>query len=268
MIVSVLGVGSLCLGLIAGSFLNALSFRFHTGTSIMHGRSRCMRCGHSLSALDLVPVLSYLTLGGRCRYCGVHISLQYPLVEIAAAVLSLGVYVTTPMPLLFAYWFFVWMVILFIVVYDMRHTVIPWSCSLLLIALALAYLFISGEATTDRLLAGPILAAPLLLVSLMSRGTWMGWGDGVFELSLGWLLGLLPGLSALMLSIWSGAFIGVLLIAAEHIFTRITPTTTSRKSRWGFTMKSELPFAPFLALGAALCYFFHVDLFSQLAILW
>lgn len=264
---SVLGIGSVCLGLIVGSFLNALSFRFHTGTSIAHGRSRCMRCGHMLSALDLVPVLSYIALRGRCRYCSTRISVQYPLVEIAAGVLALGVYLTTPAPLAYAYWFFVWMLILFVVVYDVRHTVIPWSCSLLLIGLALAYVCATG-ATVERLLAGPALAAPLLLISLISQGLWMGWGDGVFELSLGWLLGLLPGLSALMLGIWSGAFVGILLVTIEHIAVRFTPTTASRKSARGFTMRSELPFAPFLALGAALCYFFHVDLFSQIAALW
>ncbi len=253
-------ISSIGLGLIAGSFLNALSFRFHTGTSIMHGRSRCMRCGHTLSVLDLVPVLSYLALRGRCRYCGAHISIQYPLVEMAAGVLSLGVYLTTPTPLAYAYWFFVWMLILFIIVYDVRHTVIPWSCSLLLIALSLVYVFVFQSGTLGSLFAGPALAAPLLFVSLVSQGTWMGWGDGVFELSLGWLLGLTLGLSALMIAIWSGALVGVLLV--------ITPTFISRKSKWGFTMKSELPFAPFLALGAATCYFFHVDLFSQIAFLW
>lgn len=227
-----------------------------------------MRCGHALGALDLVPVVSYLALRGRCRYCGARISVQYPVVEILGGALSLGVYLTTPTPLAFAYWFVVWMLILFIVVYDIRHTVIPWSCSLLLIVLALVYLFATSAATPDRLLAGVALAAPLLFISLVSRGTWMGWGDGVFELSLGWLLGLLPGLSALMVGIWSGAFVGVALIAADHAAAGFTPMGASRKSKRGFTMRSELPFAPFLALGAAVCYFFHVDLFSQIAILW
>jgi prepilin signal peptidase PulO-like enzyme (type II secretory pathway) len=256
----VLIVSAAGLGLIAGSFLNALSFRFHTGVSIMRGRSRCMRCGHVLSALDLVPVLSYLALRGRCRYCGVHISVQYPIVEAAASALSVGVYLTTPEPLAYAYWFFVWMLILFIVVYDIRHTVIPWSCSLLLIALALVYVYATHAVLPNLIFAGPLLAAPLLLVSLISQGRWMGWGDGVFELSLGWLLGLFQGFSALMIGIWSGALVGVLLV--------LTPRIASRKSKWGFTMRSELPFAPFLALGVAICYFFHVDLFSQLTILW
>lgn len=261
-------ISSIGFGLIIGSFLNALSFRFHTGTSVMHGRSRCMRCGHTLSVVDLVPVLSYVALRGRCRHCGVRISIQYPLVEILAGALSLGVYLTTPEPLAYAFWFFIWMLILFIVVYDIRHTVIPWSCSLLLMALSLAYVLVVHGAALDQLFAGPALAGPLLFVSLVSQGMWMGWGDGVFELSLGWLLGVTAGLSALMIAIWSGALIGVLLIVVGRMLARFTPTRTSRKSVWGFTMRSELPFAPFLALGAASCYFFHVDLFTQIAILW
>lgn len=253
-------IGSIGLGLIFGSFLNALSFRFHTGTSITYGRSKCMRCGHTLSALDLVPVLSYLALRGRCRYCGTRISFQYPLVEALAGAISLGVFLTTPEIPLFIYWFVVWMLILFIVVYDIRHTIIPWSCSLPLIALAFAPVAFSNPISIESALAGPVLAAPLLFISLISRGTWMGWGDGVFELALGWLLGLSAGLSALLFSVWIGAFVGIALV--------IWAQRPWKQSRSGFTMGSELPFAPFLALGAALCYFFHVDLFSHIALLW
>jgi prepilin signal peptidase PulO-like enzyme (type II secretory pathway) len=248
------------LGLIVGSFLNALSFRFNTGKSILHGRSACMRCGHTLHALDLIPLVSYLLLGGKCRYCGTKISLQYPAVEAIAALLGYGVYMTTPEPLSFAFWFVVWMVLLFIVIYDLRHTIIPWSCSFLLLFLSIISLFLFGTPTPSMLLAGPALALPLLLLSLFSGGTWMGWGDGALELSLGWLLGLLPGLTALALGIWSGAIVGILLVVYSQL--------PALKAKVGFTMKSELPFAPFLALGASLVYFFHVDLFSSLTSLW
>lgn len=247
-------------GLIIGSFLNALSFRFNTGKSILHGRSMCMHCRHTLHALDLIPLVSYLMLGGKCRYCGAKISLQYPAVEAAAALLAYGVYITTPAPLSFAFWFVVWMVLLFIVIYDLRHTIIPWSSSFLLLFLSLVSLFLFGTPTLSMLLAGPALALPLLLLSFFSGGAWMGWGDGALELSLGWLLGLLPGLTALALGIWSGAIVGIVLVAYSQL--------PKLKSKLGFTMKSELPFAPFLALGALLVYFFHVDLFSSLNLLW
>ncbi|HVY72674.1 MAG TPA: prepilin peptidase [Candidatus Paceibacterota bacterium] len=256
---SIFALAATLFGVIIGSFLNALSFRFNTGKSIVHGRSACMRCGHTLTALDLIPVFSYAMLRGRCRYCHTHISSQYPLVEVLGGALSLGVYLNTYTPLMFALWFFVWTLILFICIYDLKHTVIPMSCSLLLMVLSLCVVVFSGP-TVIAFLAGPALAAPLLLISLLSEGTWMGWGDGLFELSLGWLLGIVSGIGALMLAVWSGALIGLGLI----VFAQYVKPKGSR----GFTMKSELPFAPFLALGAAAVYFLHVDLFSTLHVIW
>ncbi|GLV47921.1 peptidase [Thermus sp. LT1-2-5] len=72
---------SLVLGLLVGSFLNVVIHRLPKGESIVYPPSRCPHCAHRLSALDLVPVLSYLALKGRCRYCGEPISPRYPLVE-------------------------------------------------------------------------------------------------------------------------------------------------------------------------------------------
>ncbi|MEK7613169.1 MAG: prepilin peptidase [Patescibacteria group bacterium] len=236
------------LGAIIGSFLNALSFRFNTGRS-MGGRSRCMHCRHELAAADLVPIFSYLFLRGKCRYCHARISSQYPLVEGTALVLAVFTYISHPDPASFAFWFVVWMILLFSVIYDIRHTIIPWSCSLSLIALAFLYV-LSHEPSFFDFLAGPLLALPLFTISLLSWGRWMGWADGVLELSLGWLLGLAVGFTALVLAFWSGAIVGTLLLLVKK----------------RYTMKSEIPFAPFLILGAAVAHFFHVDFFS--AIQW
>jgi leader peptidase (prepilin peptidase) / N-methyltransferase len=247
----VLYIGALLLGAIIGSFLNALSFRFNTGRG-MGGRSRCMHCRHTLGTLDLIPVLSFVFLRGRCRYCSSKISLQYPAVEITAAVVALTTYFSHPMPLEFFFWFVVWMMLLFIVIYDVRHGIIPWSFSLPLIVLALLNLFFTNNLDTLDLLAGPLLALPLFLISLVSGGRWMGWGDSILELSLGFLLGLTIGASALMLAFWSGALVGILLIVLKK----------------GFKLRSEIPFAPFLVLGAFLAHTLHVDLFSSITLLW
>ena len=96
----------------------------------------------------------------------------------------------------------------------------------------------------------------------------MGWGDSAFELSLGWLLGMAAGLTALMLAVWSGALVGLLLIGAQRVMRRFTPTPAFPKSLRGLTIKSEIPFAPFLAFGAALAYFFDVTFFSTLPLLF
>jgi prepilin signal peptidase PulO-like enzyme (type II secretory pathway) len=240
------------LGLILGSFLNAFSFRFNTGhlSSLLSptssGRSRCMRCSHVLGVSDLVPVFSFMFLRGRCRYCGSKISWQYPLVETAASLVAVIIYLQSPEPFWFAYWFLVWLVMLFIIVYDLRHKIIPWSASLTLLALALIHAALFGTWW------GVALAAPLLLISLVSRGRWMGWGDGFLELSLGLLLGLTAGLTALLFAFWAGALVGIALMAGQR----------------GVTMKTEVPFAPFLILGAAAAYFLHADLFSSMPALF
>lgn len=245
------------LGVILGSFLNALLFRFNTGKSTLRGRSACMRCSHTLRAIDLVPLLSFMLLRGRCRYCRTKISWQYPAVEALAGLLAVSVYLQTGPSLWCAYWFAVWLVLLFVVVYDLRHFIIPWSASLTLMALALGgvLLDIFGQAggAAGSWWSGPALALPLLLVSLVSRGRWMGWGDGFLELSLGWLLGLSMGLTALLIAFWAGAAVGIVLLLLA-------------KNR--YTMKSEVPFAPFLILGCCIAYFFHVDLFPNLALLF
>ena len=266
----VFAVGALWFGAILGSFLNALLFRFNTGRG-MRGRSRCMSCNHTLQYLDLVPIFSWVFLRGRCRYCGAKISFQYPLVEATAAVLSvklLFLFYADPSyaVLQYLFWLLVWMTLLFVVVYDLKHQIIPWSCSILLAVLAFVGLFFSFDSfslmvpTVWALLAGPLLALPLFLLSLVSGGRWMGFGDGALELSLGWFLGLSLGASAFMYAFWSGALVGVSLL----LFARLPWSKANSR----FTMKSEIPFAPYLVLGAALAYFLHVDLFSSLPTLF
>ena len=239
------------LGLILGSFLNALLFRFNTGRSALRGRSRCMHCGHTLAFLDLVPVLSYLYLWGKCHYCRSRLSVQYPIVEAAAAALSVLVYLQHQEPVPFALGLGAWLTLLFIVVYDLRHRIIPWSASGLLAFLGLINVWTLGFGVWD-FAAGPLLAAPLLLISLVSRGRWMGWGDGALQLGLGWLLGITAGLPAFFIAFWTGAVVGILLM----LF------------RKGVTMKSEVPFAPFLIFGAACAYFAYVDFFQTLPALF
>ena len=73
------------LGLVFGSFCNAWAWRLVHGESITRGRSHCASCGHTLSARDLVPLVSYLSLHGKCRYCGAPIGKRYPLAEVTLA---------------------------------------------------------------------------------------------------------------------------------------------------------------------------------------
>lgn len=247
--VVIVGVG--LLGAILGSFLNAILFRYGTGKSALHGRSACMHCGHTLGAAELVPIFSYIFLRGRCKHCRTRISPQYPLVEAAAALLAVGTWLATGEPLSFAYYLTIQLVLLFVFVYDLRHKIIPTGALVALAVLTLAPLLVVPGQEPFALLAGPLLAAPLFFFSAISGGRWMGWGDAPLMLSLGWLLGLTQGLTAFMLAFWGGALVGIGLMLAAR----------------GYTMKSEVPFAPFLIGGAWAAYFCNVDFFTALPLL-
>ncbi len=206
-----------------------------------------MRCGHALGAPDLIPIMSYLALRGRCRYCGVRISPQYPLVEAAAGALALGTWFVYPEPAAFFLAYTVHLTLLFIFVYDLRHQIIPVPALALLLLFAGAYLSYAAPVP-HNLFAGVALAAPLLMLALVSRGRWMGFGDAPLMLALGSFLGLSAGLTAFMLAFWLGACVGIVLLVVHK----------------GYRMKSEVPLAPFLIVGAWATHFFHVDFFPNL----
>ena len=246
-------------GLIVGSFINALSFRYHTGRG-MGGRSRCMRCNAALNAGDLIPLLSHALLRGRCRHCGSSISLQYPAVEAVAGLCGYMAWILHPEPFAFSVATLVWATLLFVIIYDLRHTVLPTGALVLLGVLGLLSVFVDCVETCRvvapsllALAAGPILGSPLLFLSLVSRGRWMGWGDGMLAVGMGWLLGLSQGLSALLIAFWGGSIAGLSLVLLSRI--------RARKNA-GYTMKSAIPFAPFLALGALIAHAYSLDILA------
>src|ERR1700722_1829653 len=119
------------LGAIIGSFLNVVILRFGTGKSFASGRSKCFSCSHTLFWHDLIPMMSFLLLGGKCRYCGSKISRQYVFVEFITALLfTLAGYLAgVPMTLIGSILFSLSLVIIsfYVVIafYDMRHKIIP-----------------------------------------------------------------------------------------------------------------------------------------------
>ena len=242
-------------GLIVGSFLNVLILRW--GERPLTGRSECMSCQQKIPWHDLVPVFSWLVLAGRCRSCGASISVQYPLVEGITSVLFICIGLS-PLPL---YLKFIALLIagllVAITVYDLKHTIIPDAWVWLLAGLSLSASLISVvtepflSAAVFILLAGPVVAAPLFCFWFFSRGTWMGFGDVKLALGMGWLLGPWGGLQALFLAFMLGGAVSAPLLFFssslwERLSRKITPIVASAKARWGFTMKSEIPFGPFL----------------------
>lgn len=239
------------LGAIVGSFLNVAAFRFRSGLSV-GGRSRCGSCGKTLSWYELVPVVSFIVLGGRCGSCRANISWRYPAVETLTALIFATVYHPAHLLWVNALFLIIFSIYIVILIYDMRHKVIPNSLVYPAILLALVIAVLARGTLLDWL-AGPILFAFFTLIWLLSRGRAMGFGDGKLALSIGLMLGAAGGFSAVIVAFWVGALYGLALIAAGFL----SPLLTRGKR---ITMKSEVPFAPFLVLGAWLSLILQLDL--------
>lgn len=258
------------LGLIIGSFLNCLIYRLSVKQSFLKGRSYCPKCKHRLSWRDLVPVLSYLELGGKCRYCGEAISFQYPLVELSAGILfAAAAAVLSPAIVYYfefsainffalAYFWLVISLLLIILVYDWKWFIIPdgivftgLAASAIYSAVRFFYVFFLAGKPDFWLILNPLLSAAacfsfFLAIFLVSRGKWMGFGDVKFSAFIGMALGFPSSAVALFFAFFLGAIIGLILIAAK------------KKE-----FSSEIPFGPFLVAGTVIALFFGQSLFYR-----
>ncbi|HJR46210.1 MAG TPA: prepilin peptidase [Actinomycetota bacterium] len=235
------------LGLIFGSFATAVAYRLPRNESISKGRSKCPNCGNTISAIQNVPVFSYVVLRGRCKHCGNRISIRYPLIELATGALFAGAaakFEVSAEALLYAGFF--WALVVLTVI-DLEYKLLPNRIVFPLfiagwIGLTVAALA-AGEA--DRLVDAAIGAAIFggfffLVAYVYPAG--MGFGDVKLAFALGTFLGYLDGagltLVAMFLSFLIGGIIGVAVLAA------------SKGDR-----KTQLPFGPFLALGTVIAIF-------------
>jgi leader peptidase (prepilin peptidase)/N-methyltransferase len=264
------------LGAVLGSFLNVVIYRLGADRGVL-GRSCCLSCGHRLSWAELLPVVSFIFLGGRCRNCRSRISRQYPAVEFLTGVLFAGVFLkfAGQFPsadflagdfrpaisglLAVFYQLAVFSVLIVIAVYDIRHKIIPDSFVLGFAGLAFLNLFFSyrmseffGPPFLDRLLAGPAIALPFFLIWLFSAGRWMGLGDAKLSVGIGWFLGFSAALSAVAIGFWLGAVVGLSVVFAG----RFLPPAKQ------LGMKSEIPLGPFLIAGLIIVFFFNLNVFG------
>lgn len=242
------------LGAFVGSFANVVALRLHTGKPILVGRSKCGSCGTELAWYHLVPILSFIFLRGRCGHCGSKVSVQYVLVELMFAILfgltALKVAATLPLLIL---GLLIITIIGTIVLYDIRHTIIPDILVITLTVLAFVYAYVRdgfGDTLIITLITAFTMAAFFGGIWFVSSGKWMGLGDAKFVFGLALLAGFPGAITGFLLSFWLGALISVLLLV---LF---------RKHR---TISNEVPFAPYLALGFLCTYLFDIQLITLIA---
>ena len=245
-------VGLAVLGLCAGSFINALVYRLrwqetHTRSSkkhsILKGRSICPHCKYRLSAKDLVPVLSWLFLKAKCRYCGKPISIQYPLVETITAMMFVISYIFWPYSIsgtsdkvIFGLWLAILAGLIALAIYDIKWMLLPNKIIFPLFALVLLSIIIQTQATSYDIsgisvLYGVVVGGGIFYILFqISAGRWIGGGD----VKLGFLLG---ALAAEPLAAFLILFIASLLGSLFSIPLLL-------KNRFG--AKSKIAFGPFL----------------------
>jgi len=246
-------------GSIIGSFLNVLILRY--GNLFRSSqRSICFSCGHPLNFLDLIPLVSFFALGGKCRYCKSSLSIQYPLVEFLTAITFLFIYLKIGFfNVNLFFYLFVWSIFIAILVYDLNHKIIPDALVYTLIILtALKVLYLSYPDFGQYfwlILAGPMVASPFAFFWLVSKGRWMGFGDAKLALAIGWMLGLMDGISVIILSSLIGSVVGLSLILISQ-----TDFFSWSERFKNLTIKSEMPFAPFLIIGTAIVFFLEVNI--------
>ncbi len=251
-------------GAVVGSFLNVVIIRLKTGRTIVQGRSMCMSCGKQLAWFELIPVVSYLFLKGRCSGCKAEVSFQYPVVEWGTAILffiAYGVVFSNPLSSGLAPLLFLWIQIALLVVisgYDLRHKIIPEGPLYVLAIVAIVKTIAVGVGFSYgaiintlgwQILTAILLFIPFYLLWKVSNGRWMGFGDAKIAFVIGLLLPGIEGLSAVLLAFYIGAVTAVSIIVAQK-FQRLIAAKKTKGIV--LTMASEMPFGPFLAIGTIL----------------
>ena len=256
-----IGVAAL-FGLIIGSFLNVVIYRFHTGRSL-NDRSHCLSCGKSLHWYELFPVFSYVVLRGRCSLCGSFIPYRYALVELLTAGAFVLAYLKAGDWLELGLLLVLLSLLLVGLVYDLYHMIIPDEVSYGAAALAVAIIGWQTYLTSDwRVLINALLGGAIAFLIFgglwyFSKGKSFGFGDAKLVISLGTLIGLTQIFSFMAFSFWIGAIISLLIIGFQQfIFNKTSVFGSWRR----VNIKSEVPFAPFMVASFVLVYFFNVDI--------
>lgn len=231
------------LGIIIGSFLNVCIYRLPQNQSIVNPPSHCLNCNTQLKVLDLIPILSYLLLHGKCRYCANPYSPRYAVVELITGFLFLWCFQIIGLgpELLKVLIFAAFLIVITFIDYDYQlimDKILVWFAG----AGAVINLYIGYPRISDMLFAALVGGALLLLIAVLTNGG-MGGGDIKFVAALGFWLGVKLTLVMLFLTFVIGGCSGALLLIFKI------------KGR-----KDYIPFGPFIASGALISILYGIKI--------
>ena len=232
---------SFIMGIVLGSFFNVCIYRIPNKQSIVNPPSHCYNCNTRLKPLDLVPILSWTLLRGKCRYCGQKISSRYALVELLTGILFVLVYKVYGYNTITLYYLLLVSLLVIITFIDLDHYIIPDELIIFGSIGALIFNILGqGISIKDGLLGGLICGGGMLvlihLIELLIKKEAMGGGDIKLFGMVGLFLGLKLGLLTILLSVYIGATYGILTI----IYSKI------KKKEYN----SMIPYGPFISVGA------------------
>lgn len=230
------------LGLSIGSFLNVLIDRLANDESIL-GRSYCDNCKKQIKSIDLIPIISFLLLKGKCRFCKKKINLRYPIVEFLTASLFLLDFIFLPINIPVIKIVELTLISALIVIFftDLKYQIIPDQMLILIGFLAILMLFQNNFnlfSIAHVFYESILVTLPIFLIYFFSKGKAMGFGDVKLSLVLGLFFGLWKGLTILYIAFVLGSIVALYLI----IF---------KKKK----IKSKIAFGPFIVIGT-FCVFF------------
>lgn len=249
MIILILAV----LGLILGSFINAVVWRLHNGESITRGRSMCPNCKHQLAPLDLIPVVSWIVLRGKCRYCKKPYGSHYVVIEVVTAVLfaSSGVLLPILGALTFAVWLGILLLLIILALYDAQWYELPNRIMHPALVLGVLYFVLRFEAAGGllQLLTAIVAAGVFYAAWWLSHGKIMGGADSKLVLLMGLILAPQLLILALAASFMLGGVGAAYLLYGKH------------KS-----LGDQMPFGPYLVAGLLIAQFFGQPLMQLLGL--
>ncbi|MCL2761126.1 MAG: prepilin peptidase [Desulfuromonadales bacterium] len=231
-------------GAVVGSFLNVCIYRIPEKKSIVSPPSACPKCGNYIRWYDNIPVISFLILRGKCRFCKAPVSWRYPLIEALNGILTLLLFVKFGLSITFVAYFILSSALVTISFIDFDHQIIPDEISLSGIVIGFIFsFFIPGLGWLNSLLGiligGGILLAVAYGYQFLTGKDGMGGGDIKLLAMLGAFLGWKAVLFIIFSSSLVGAVVGIIIMIVQ------------KKDR-----KLAIPFGPYLALGALLYVFF------------
>jgi prepilin signal peptidase PulO-like enzyme (type II secretory pathway) len=241
------------IGLAVGSFLNVVIGRLRSGETGWRSRSRCPDCHAVLRPSELVPVLSFAALRGKCRSCGKAISWQYPMVELSTMFLFLTAFwlrggdagvLSGGLLLTLRDWVFIAALTVVFVV-DLRDMVVFDSVTLPMIAIAFLFNLAAGVDPINLFLAALAGAGFFLFQYVVSRGRWIGGGD----VRIGGMMGMMLGFPGVLLALFASYILGALFALG---------LLAGGKARWG----GQMAFGTFLSVGTVLALFFGQDIMA------